>query len=242
MHQSKIIKASHPEALAVLRSWQDEAIVTGQPYVERPHWYENTETRQLYHDIYGCIGWPSEVSDKDTGMPGYVAVVGIVKSKSEGRPVKDASFQLLAEYEHKDVPSLLEAVLQLRDEYGFQVNPGLLQTWLGDPDRFITILALLNERLMINRGSRDAILVSPPNDYYTPNAFDHYVRSFRSTIMPDRQRFYFGKNDILKNRLKEFKKNDPAVYAIGGLVHTLLSQCMWMDFTRENMFVVEEAI
>lgn len=236
---SKIVKVTHPDAFAISKSWEDEANITGQGYIERPFWYMNTDTHQLYYDLYGCIGWPSEVTDKDDGMPGYVAVVGIVKPKVEGRPVQDAVFQLLSEYEHKDVPSMLEAVLQMRDEYGFGIHPELLHSFHGDPERFVTSLALLNEKLMAKGGSRLSILVSPPDDFYVPKAFDHYVRSFRSVIMPDKVRFYFGRHDILKNRLKEFRQGDPAVFAMGGLVHSLLSQCLWMDRTRENAFVIE---
>jgi hypothetical protein len=236
---SKIKIVTHPDSLTIMKSWQDEANITGQQYVERPFWYENKESGQTYYDLYACIGWPSEVSDKDEGLPGYAAVIGVVRPKTEGKPVKDAVFQLLTEIENKDVPSLLDGILVMREEYGFGIYPGLLQTLFGDPDRFITTLALLNERLMFGKSSKVAILVSPPSDFYGSKAFDHYVRSMRSTIMPDRIRFYFGKNDILKSRLREFRQGDPAVYAIGGLVHSLLGQTMWMDHTRENMFVVD---
>jgi hypothetical protein len=220
--------------------WQDEANITGQPYVERPFWYENLENGQTYYDLYGCIGWPTEVSDKDEGIPGYAAVVGVIKPKAEGRPVKDSLFQLLAEFENKDVPTLLDGIVALREVYGFRLYPGLMQTFWGDPDRFISTLALYNERLTRFTDERDAILVAPPIDFYLPKAFDQFVRSFRATMMPDKVRFFFGKNEILRNRLKEFRQSDPAVTAIGGLVHSLLNQCMWMDHARENMFVVEE--
>jgi hypothetical protein len=239
LQMSKITKESHPDAFAIARSWEDEARITGQSHIERPFWYMNTETRQLYYDLFGCIGWPSEVTDKDDGMPGYVAIVGVVKPKTGDRPVQDAVFQLLAEFEHKDVPSLLEAVLQLREEYGFGLHPELLHSFHGDPDRFVTTLALLNEKLMAKGGSKASILVSPPADFYVPKAFDHYVRSFRSAIMPDKVLFYFGRHDILKNRLKEFRQGDPAVYAIGGLIHSLYMSTMWMDQTRENTFLIE---
>lgn len=235
----KIKRVTHPDALSISRTWMDEAIVTGQPRVEYPFWYENIDTGQMYYDLYGCIGWPSEVSDKDEGMPGYVAIIGVVKPKTQIK-VQDALFILLAEKESRDVPTLLSHLLDIRNEYGFGLFPGFLQTFLGDPDRFITSLALLNERLTIDHQHKNAILVSPPNDYYEPKAFDHYVRSLRSTMMPDKVRFYFGKNDILKNKLKGFKRDDPAVYAVGGLIHSLLAQCTWMGFARENMFNVLE--
>ena len=92
----KIKKITHPFAWELYQAKIDQSIVTGKPMVERPFHYENTETGQLYYDLYGCLAWPSEVSDKDEGMPGYAAVVGIVKSKKEENP-QNALFQLLME-------------------------------------------------------------------------------------------------------------------------------------------------
>jgi hypothetical protein len=88
-------------------------------------------------------------------------------------------------------------------------------------------------------GSEQAILIIPPDDFYSPKAFDHYVRSLHSVIVPGSVRFYFGGNDILKNKLREFKRDNPAVMAVGGLVHSLLSRTMWMDQSRSNAFTVD---
>ena len=234
----KITKVVHPYAYELMQARVDEAIVTKQPLVERPIWYENVESKQRYYDLYGCIGWPSEVSDKEVGMSGYVAVVGVVKSIGD-RPVADAAFQLLAEAESQDVPTLLNCIVDLRQEWGFGLHPGLMQGWFGDPERFVTTLALRNERLMAKGGDKQAILIIPPDDFYTANPFDEYVRSLRSAIVQGKTRFYFGGNNLLKNKLREFKRDDPAVYAIGGLIHSLLSRTMWMDQNRENIFTVE---
>jgi len=237
---SRIKKIIHPHAWELHQARLDESIITGQPLIERPFHYENKETVQLYYDLYGCIGWPSEVSDRDEGMPGYAAVVGIVKPKTGGARPQDAVFQLLAESESKDVPTLINRWLDMRAEYGFGIHPGLLQTLFGDPDRFITVLALRNEKLIADGGDRAAILVSPPDDFYSPMVFDNYVRALRSCLQQGSARFYFGHNEILKAKLREFRKDDPAVMAIGGLCHSLLSRCEWMDQARENMFVLEE--
>lgn len=236
----RIVKRSHPEAFALARTWADEAHITGQTYVQRPYWYEDTMTGRLYHDIFGCIGWPSEVNDKDDGMPGYIGIVGVVKPKTGDRPIKDSVFQLLDEIEHPNIPTLLDELVRLRFEYGYELYPNLLSAFFGDTDRFITILALYNERL-VGTGRKDRnILITPPCDFYESKAFDSYVRSLRSSMMPDSVRFYFGKNEILKNRLKEFKRDDPSVQAMGGLVHTLLGQYLWMDSNKENTFVIDE--
>ncbi|MFZ2809404.1 MAG: hypothetical protein WAZ60_23720 [Desulfosalsimonadaceae bacterium] len=231
--KSKIRKVTHPHAWELLQARIDEAAVTNQPMVERPFWYEADDGR-LYHDLYGCVGWPTEVSDKDGGMPGYVAVVGVVKMK-EGA-IQDSPFRLMAEGESRDVPSLLDMIIAMREEWGFGLHPELLHAWFGDPERFVTTIALKNERMDPAKG----ILISPPDEFYGPTAFDEYVRSIQSVIVAGRVRFYFGGCEILKNKLREFRRDNPAVMAVGGLVHTLLSHCEWMDQARENMFVVEE--
>ena len=232
----KIKKITHETPFELLQARKDAAIYTGQRLVERPFWYENIETGQCYYDLYGCLGWPTEVSDTDSGMPGYVAVVGIVKNEKNPQ---DAVFQLLAEAESKDIPTLLNKILELRATFGFGLHPNLLQAWFGDPERFITTTALLNEKLIERGGSEQAILIIPPDDFYSPKAFDHYVRSLHSVIVPGAVRFYFGGNDVLKNKLREFKRDNPAVMAVGGLVHSLLSRTMWMDQSRESAFTVD---
>lgn len=237
---NKIRKITNPIAWETLQARMDHAAITGQPMIERPFWYENTATGQLYYDLYGCIGWPTEVSDKDMGMPGYVAVVGVVKPKAEGKPIQDAALQLLAEMESRDIATLLNGVMSCREEYGFRVHPGLMQGFFGDPERFITALALLNERLIAKGGERESILIIPPDDFYVQHSFDHYVRSLRSVVSQEHVRFYFGGCEILKNHLREFKRDNPAVFAVGGLVHSLLSRTMWMDaHSREVAFCVE---
>jgi hypothetical protein len=232
----KIRKITHPEAYELRQARIDEAIVTNQPLIERPFWYES-DSGMCFYDLYGCIGWPTEVTEKDEGRPGYVAIVGIVKGK---RAPQDSVFHLCAEAESKDIPTLLQHIIDLRSAWGFGLTPGFLQTFFGDPERFITTLALLNERLMQQGGDRQAILITPPDDFYVPKAFDHYVRSMHSVVVPGKVRFGFGGNEILKNRLKEFLRDDPAVFAVGGLIHSLLSRTMWMDQARENAFNIQE--
>ena len=240
---SKIELIIHPYAVDLLQARTDYAILTGTEMVERPHWYQHKETGQLFYDLYATIGWPSEVTDSTDGQPGYIAVVGVVRPNDSTTNPPDplnANFQLLAEAESKDVPTLLRECCRLRKEYGFGVQKNLLRGWLGDPDRFFTPLALCNERLIEEGGERAAILISPPDDLYTQKIFDNYVRALRSTLLEESKRFYFGYNDVLQNRLREFRKDDPCVFAVGGLVYTLLCRCRWMDAQGENAFTVED--
>ena len=235
---SKIKFIFEPYATELAMARRDEAKVTGQPLVEKPYYFQHIETGQLFYNLYGCVGWPSEITNRDDGLPGYIAIVGIVKPEKEAEDYKtsEALFQLLGEYESKDVPQLLTKCLELRQEYGFGTQPQLLTVWYGDDERFETVRNLRNELLMRQGGERAAILVTPPDDFDTPLIFDNYVRSIRSAILA--KRLYFGGCDIIQNRLIEFKRDDPSVLAVGGLVHTLLSRSMWMQEIGKNIFVV----
>uniref|UniRef100_A0A6M3JY30 Terminase n=1 Tax=viral metagenome TaxID=1070528 RepID=A0A6M3JY30_9ZZZZ len=233
---------THPYAVDLLRSRIDRAKVTGKELVERPHWFRNTETGQLYFDLYACLGWPSEVTDSSDGQPGYAAIVGIVRPDTEfdTDPI-NAKFQLLDEAKSMDVPILLKRCLELREKYGFGIHKDLFRVWIGDPDRFLTTLALTNERLLEDGNDRNAILLSPPIDFYVQKIFDNYVRDLRSVLLKETRRFFFGYNDILQNKLRSgFLKDDPCIVAMGGLVHSLLCQCTWMNSQSETIFTIED--
>ena len=149
----------------------------------------------------------------------------------------NAVFQLLAEAESKDVGTLISRAVELRERYGFGVQPELLKVFFGDPERFLTTLALKNEDLI--RQGKESVLITPPVDFYESAVFDNYIRSLKSCLLPGSLRFYFGGNDILKNHLMEFRRDNPAVFAIGGLVHSLLTRCTWMSEAGDNVFAVE---
>lgn len=229
---------TEPYPIETLQARIDQANLTGKPMVERPFYYRNTETGQCYYDLYAGLGWPSRATSKGPGLPGYIGIVGVVKS-DKVKP-EDARFQLLAELESKDVPDLIRKFLEIRPQYGFGLYPGLMQTLIGDAERFITTMALINERLIESGGEKAAVLIMPPDDFYEPMVFDIYMRSLRTCWMEGQERLFSGFNKILKVRVNEFLEDDPAVMGLGGLIHTLMLRCTWLDQTRENAFVVED--
>jgi hypothetical protein len=176
-------------------------------------------------------------------MPGYAAIVGVIRPKSIDKnthyDTRDATFVVLCETETFDVPTLLGNCVKMREKYGFGIQPSLLNVWRGDPERFFRVLALRNERLIEQGGDRHSILLTPPEDFYTPMIFDNYVRSLESTIRGEKKRFYSERCKILKTRLKRFLRDDPAIMAVGGLIHTLLSHCAWMADNGSSCFSVE---
>lgn len=234
MNKSIIKLISHPHAIETMQSRREYAHITGQEIVENAYWFENTETGQTYYKLFACIGYPPEISDKSHQEVGYVGIIGIIKK--EGIDPRDAYFQLLDERVSTDVAILYNYCLDLREKYGYYSHPELLKSWYGDAERFQTTLALKNKRLK----ETESLSVTPPDDFYLPKIFDQYVRSLGSCIIGQPPRLYFGKNRLLKNKLKEFQYNDPCVIAAGGLVHTLLSRSMWMGNSEKSVFSVGE--
>lgn len=227
---------------------KDYAIVTGQELIERPWWYEDVETGRLFHDLYACIGWPSEVRESDLGLAGYAAIIGIIRphNRVESYNPALAKFLLLDEVESMDVPTLIDACVEMRTRWGFGVRDGLLSAWYGDPDRFLITMARTNEWLTKAGGPENAMLVVPPEDFYSPKVFDQYTRALQSVLLRkggDKKtvRFYFGGFTVLKNRLEAFTKDDPAIMAAGGLIHSLLCRTLWMDELGETVFNVEDS-
>lgn len=246
--KSRIKLVTNEIAWQLWMARHDHAIVTGQEFVERPHWYEDMETGRLFHDIYACLGWPSEVKEGDLGLPGYAAIIGVCRphDRDEHYNPINSKFLMLEEFEDQDVPTLLDKCIEMRKRWGYGLRSDLLTIWYGDPDRFLSVLARKNEFLTKLGGPDNALLLTPPEDFYTPQIFDQYARAMQSALLrrggeKGSQRFFFGGNVILKARLEAFRRDDPAVLAMGGLVHSLLSRTLWMDERGETVFNVGDA-
>jgi hypothetical protein len=230
---------THPHAYELIQPKSDMAKVTGQPLKERPFYFEHMETGQQYHGLYGCVGWPTKDTEKTKGQPGYVAVVAVVKSE---RPIQMPWFRLMGEGESEHIPVLLEHILNLREKFGFGLHPELLNTFKGDCEKegINTMIALRNEELIKVHGESSAILISPPNDFGSPDTFDSYKRSFDWVLKCVPSRFAPGSNSILRIKHQEYHKDNPAILAIGGLIHWLLTAIPWMDQAASNAFTIQE--
>jgi hypothetical protein len=238
---SEIKLVAHPYPWEIMQARMDEAEVTGQPLVERPWWYEHEPSGFLFFDLFGCIGWPTEISDtSEPEMPGYAAVIGVIRPSDTLEPIspKAAKFMLLAEFEHRDVPTLLAQVVKMRQRFGFGIRPDTMTAWYGDPNRFLPTVCLYNESLPQGKD----ISITPPDDIDTvgPKIFDLYARSLRTAIMS--RRLNPSNCQVFRDRLKEFRRNDPVVMATGGLIHTLLNRCLWMDSAGQTVFRLEDKV
>lgn len=234
----KIKMVTHPQAFELRQARIDQAVITGTPLIEHPHYYEHVESGQQYYDLVGCIGYPNAITDKNKASqkPGYIAIVGIVKSSIGPQ---NAPFKIMAELESDNLFTILNGILKMREEFGFELHPELLRAWYGDCDRFVTELALFNEELIKSGGEDRSIQIIPPDDFYNTKVFDIYIRAITRALNKDAQRLYYGGNAVLKNRVREFMDKDPVITGMGGLIHSLLSRVQWMDSAASNCFTVE---
>lgn len=234
----KIKMVTHPQAFELRQARIDQAVITGTPLIERPHYYEHVESGQQYYDLVGCVGYPNAITDKNKASqkPGYIAIVGIVKSSIGPQ---NAPFKIMAELESDNLFTILNGILKMREEFGFGLHPELLRAWYGDCDRFVTELALFNEELIKSGGEDRSIQIIPPDDFYNTKVFDIYIRAITRALNKDAQRLYYGGNAVLKNRVREFMDKDPVITGMGGLIHSLLSRVQWMDSAVNNCFTVE---
>lgn len=246
MVDSVIELIQHQYPFETLQARIDFAEISGIELFEKPFWYRDVRTGRLFYDIVACIGWADEITAEGEGQPAYLAIVGVVKpldAEKVGYDATKAVFYILEEYQHLDIPTVLNQCVTLREKYGFGINRDLLNAWYGDPDRFTTALALKNEMLVKKHGDEGAVMVTPPDDYILKNRFEVYLRALKSVLQPDNHRLFFGKNDILKRRLREFKKDDPAVMAMGGLIHTMLGRLVWLGKQdTDNAFNLKEVL
>ena len=97
----------------------------------------------------------------------------------------------------------------------------------------------MNARIVPKGRDNQAFIISPPNDFEHPQAFDLFIDQMRSVVSGSNKRLYFGQGNIIKKRLGAFHRDDPVMTAVGGLVHTLLMRMPWMEQTSPSVFAID---
>ena len=231
----KLCQEKEPQAIMMAR--RDFAKVTGQEVVENPYWFKNMETGEFYYSIYGCIGWPERVEGHFSKVKGYAAILAILK-RSDRKP-EAAVFKVVDEIEDKGVENLIMKCFKLREKWGFGLHPDLLPVWFGDHLQRELIVAKMNTKLVEKGKDDQAFIVSPPNDFEYPNAFDNYMDQLR-TVLGSEKRLYLGNSNVIKKRLESFSRNDPVITAVGGLIYTLLMRQPWLEQATPSVFQLPE--
>jgi len=218
---------------AVMQARRDFAIVKKTRLYDPPYWFQDTESGKEFKGLYGCIGWPGHVKDINDQPPGYAAVIGIQK--------EDEKFRILDECDSFSPEQLIEKCLIMRQRWGFKLHPALFEVFVGDHLRFELVVAQFNSKMIADsKSDSDAFMVSPPDDFENPKRFDLYFRRLQYVTSPDNKRLIIGNASFLRNQLAAFKRDNPAVLAIGGLIHTLLGRTPWKVSTEESVFEMPE--
>lgn len=233
----KLIQEKH--LIETMTARKDFAKVTNQPVIENPYWFLNTETGREYYGIYSGLGWPQKFNERGDGRPGYSVIVGIIKE--DGIKPENANLEVLDECEEESVDNLIKNSIRLRKKWGYGTHPSLFEYFIGDHMAFESVVAYHNVQLIEKTGSdRNAFILTPPDDLDTQNSFDIYYRRLQSVMSKEGKRLFIRSNEIIKNRILSFMQDDPAIIALGGLVHTILLRTPWMDQSGSSVWQMQE--
>lgn len=199
------------------------AIVRGRKKIPKPDYYVNIETGDEYRTIVGGIGWPGKIEDRDA-HPGFAVIAVVEKSEAP-----DPNFRVLEEVEEKRVEDLIWRCVELRYKYGYSECPELLHVWYGDHERYLTPLDHIGRE--IRRKYEDkGFYITPPADFEQPNAIELYAETIFQCMRPDNKRLHLGDCKRLRSALQNFakdSKDSPAIWVLGGVVHTLFAYEPW---------------
>ncbi len=206
------------------------AMITGRLLISPGHYFRNRKTGQEYATLVGAIGWPGR-------RPGYGLILGVHREGQDRRP----TLECLAEVEAKPPLKLLRACTGMRDRWGFHESPDILRSWFAEPERFLSIWAAFNAKLLRKAPGR-GLHLSPPFDIERSDAFSIYLSQALTCLEPNeegRKRLIIGGCSILRNQLQAVPQPEeekrrlttedfPAVFAVGAAVHSLLTLKPWM--------------
>ena len=228
--------------IATMQARRDYAHVTKTPVVEPPYWFRDTDTGKEYHGIFGALGWPQRLSESANSRDGYAVIVGILKI--EGQDPENARMEVLEELEEQSGSEgrLIKACVKMRNRWGYGVHHSILPVFYGDHRPFELVVADFNTRIAeTTNDDREAFIVSPPDDFDNPKAFDIYMGRLRSVLVAGQdKRLFLEDGQIIRNRIKTFRRDDPAIMALGGLMHTLLLRQPWMEQTTPSVWQMPE--
>lgn len=208
------------------------ARILGQQFVPKPIIYLHTESGQEFSHIAGGLAYPSAYA------PGFVAVVGVDWVEGDAEP----PIRVLDEAESHTVEGLLNECLKLRERYGYPEYRGILDLWIGDHERFLTLVGDFN--LKHSKDNKHGVYIAPPPDLDQPDHFEIFMRRLQGLLGSRKagKRLFLEGSTPLQNQLQNLPPDAlddadrfPALLALGGLVHHLMSVKPWMQPTSSVM-------
>jgi hypothetical protein len=207
------------------------AEITGVTVVSKPDHYQDDDTGEEFFHIAGGLAWPA------ADEPGFAVVVGAIM----GGDPQEPALKVLDEVESSSIIGLLQECAERRARWGF---PHLLHDWLGDNDRFHTIVTDFNA----DRKEGNVLIISPAYDLDKPNRGEIYLGRLQYLLKPGRsgqKRLFFGARSKISGLLQNWPNNAaqveieqrPAVAALGYVVHSMLVYKPWLQFLKPQKLI-----
>ena len=213
----QIIEDEHVQGTRQAR--QDWAEVTGKEIELKPAILLDNRTGHRYSHITGAIAYPAL-------EPGCIIIAGV-----QGEP--EPRITILEYHEYMSIYLLLSDVVDIRKLYGYGLSDKILDQWIGDQERYLTLISKCNQALEKQKLD-GGIYIREPADWQEQYAFPMYVRQLHA-VLGDKQ-LYLNKHMDLINRLQSFQQADadkgkiqdfPAVGMLGAMTHTIMTEKPW---------------
>ncbi len=205
------------------QSRHDFAVITGRAIPLKPATFRDMTTDQYYCHIVGGIAFPTAF------LPGIVIIIGI---QSTPRLL----FRVLEVVEESNVFHLIAHMVALRQRYGFGEDRRILPYFLGDQEKFKTLIMKSSEMLEAKHGVDRGLYIKDTVDLRDKHAFPLYSRQIFNVLKTNT--LDINNKLILTGHLQDFNRDEaetgrvdqfPAVGLLGGMIHTLQIERLWLE-------------
>ena len=206
---------------ATRQARHDWADVTKINQQVAPTYLLDTRDHRRYCRIVGAMAYPSLT-------PGCLIIAGVQADP----PV----VRVLEYVEHESIYGLIEIAVKTRQRYGFGASERILDQFLGDESKYLTLIARCSEKLESANGPGRGLYIRYPLDWIEKHAFPLYMRQLRDALK-NKLIEINGHTDLL-NRLQAFRSRDtekgkitdyPAPGMMGALAHTMMIERPWLE-------------
>lgn len=200
----------------------DWARVTGKTIEPAPAMYVDQRTNLKYSAIMGAIAYPGI-------EPGCMIIVGI-----QANP--QAKVTVLEYIEHTSIYDLFYDIVKIRKLYRFGEHAGILQSWIGDPDRYNAVAVTISVALEEKEGHDRGLYIREPVDWREKHSFPLYIRQLHDSLA--KKFLDLNKKSNLISRLQAFQpdaadkgkiEDYPAVGMLAALTHTITVETPWLQ-------------
>lgn len=221
----RIEKPEHIKGTAQAR--HDFAIITGKELTLKPAVFLHLPSNEYYCHIVGGIAYPIAVNGEI--KPGIVIIMGVQNEPG-------VKFQVLESYEDANIFNLIEQAIIARKKYGFGLDSRILPNFMGDQEKYQTIIIKTSEVLEKKLGYDQGFYIKDMVDLRERHSFPLYVRQIFNTL--ETKRLDINGDNTLVGHLQGFRREDaekgktenfPAVGLLGGMIHTLQIERPWLE-------------